>query len=168
MFRVSLTVEGVVIVDRVLQGIEERARDLGPVWPNVVQVFQGIVAKAFDSEGGSTGAPWAPLTPSTNADRVRKGFPPAHPILQRSGKLRRALTIGEGAAIISSPTSMQYVVSQQETPYFKYHQSNAPRKRLPRRAPVLLTADDKTALVHPIRLYITGRDPNAPRRARVG
>jgi hypothetical protein len=31
---------------------------------------------------------------------------------------------------------------------------------------VLLTADDRTALMHPVRLYLTGRDPNAPRRAR--
>jgi hypothetical protein len=80
----------------------------------------------------------------------------------------RALTIGEGAAVVTTPTSMRYIVSNQETPYFKYHQSRAPRTRLPRRAPVLLTADDRTAIVHPIRLWITGRDPNAPRRARVG
>jgi phage gpG-like protein len=41
--------------------------------------------------------------------------------------------------------------------YFKYHQSNKPRKRLPRRAPVLLTADDRHALMRPIRLYLTGQ-----------
>jgi hypothetical protein len=168
MFRINLSVEGEVVIDRVLQGIEDRTRDLTPVWPTVVTIFRGIVAKAFATEGGSTGAPWAPLAPRTQADRKRQGFPPAHPILQRTGKLMRALTIGEGAAVVTTPVSLRYVVSNQETPYFKYHQSRAPRTRLPRRAPVLLTADDRTAIVHPIRLWITGRDPNAQRRSRVG
>jgi hypothetical protein len=50
---------------------------------------------------------------------------------------------------------------------FAFHQSTRPRKKLPRRAPVLLTADDRTAMMHPVRLYVTGRDPNAPRRAAI-
>jgi hypothetical protein len=66
-----------------------------------------------------------------------------------------------------SPTALDYLLSE-EFGYFKYHQSRAPRSKLPRRAPVLLTADDRNALVFPIRLYITGRDINAPRRASVG
>jgi hypothetical protein len=168
MFRVSMTIEGDVVIDRVLQGIEDRARDLTPVWPRVVEIFRRIVAKAFETEGASTGAPWPQLKPRTQADRKRLGLPPAHPILQRTGALLRALTIGEGAFVATTPSSMRYIVSEQEAGHFKYHQSNRPRTRLPRRAPVLLTADDRTALVHPIRLYITGRDPNAPQRARVG
>jgi hypothetical protein len=32
--------------------------------------------------------PWAPLAASTQADRRRKGFPPAHPILQRTQQAR--------------------------------------------------------------------------------
>lgn len=168
MYRINVSVEGEVIVDRLLQGIEDRARDLTPVWPYVVRVFREIVAKAFASEGASTGAPWAPLAESTQADRRRHGFPPAHPILRRTGALMRALTIGDGAYVSTSPTTMRYLISEQDVPYFKYHQSRRPRTRLPRRAPVLLTADERTALMHPIRLYITGRDASAPRRARVG
>lgn len=168
MYRINVSVEGEVVVDRLLQGIEDRARDLTPVWPSVVQVFRTIVAKAFGSEGASTGAPWQQLAESTQADRQRHGFPPAHPILQRTQKLMRALTIGDGAYVSTSPSTMQYLVSEQDVPYFKYHQSRRPRTRLPRRAPVLLTADDRTALMHPIRLWITGRDINAPRRPRVG
>lgn len=168
MYRVQMTVEGEVIVDRVLQGIEDRARDISPAWPAVIRVFQQIQTQVFASEGGSTGAPWPQLAPSTQAQRRRLGFGPQHPILQRTGTLMRALTIGEGAYISTTPTTLRYLLSQETVPYFKYHQSLRPRKRLPRRAPVLLTADERTALMHPIRLYITGRDVNAPRRARVG
>lgn len=166
MFRVTMTVENDVVVDRLLQGIDERANDLGPVWPNVVAEFQKVVGPAFDTEGASTGAPWQPLAARTQAERRRLGFPPAHPILERTGTLKRALTIGEGAYISMQPQRMQYIVSG-DVGYFKYHQSKAPRTRLPRRAPVELTADERTAIVHPIRLYITGRDPNAPRRAPI-
>lgn len=168
MFRISLTVEGDLVVDRLLKGIEDRARDLSPAWPAVVKAFQEITAKAFASEGASTGAPWRPLAESTQRDRARKGFPPAHPILERTGTLKRALTMGEGAFVSSTPSTLRYLVSAEAAGYFKYHQSNRPRTRLPRRAPVLFTADDRTAIVHPIRLYITGRDPSAPRRASVG
>lgn len=167
MFRITMTVDGETVIDRVLRGIEDRASDLSPVWAQVVAVFQGIVAKAFETEGASTGAPWAQLARSTQAERKRLGYGPAHPILKRTGTLERALTIGDGAAILTTPSSMRYVVSNDAAGYFKYHQSVLPRKKLPRRAPVLLTADDRTAIAHPIRLYITGRDPNGPRRASV-
>lgn len=157
MFRVTLTVEGDVVIDRMLRGIESRATNLEPIWPAVVKVFRTVVDRAFRSEGSSTGAPWKPLAPRTQADRKRLGFPPAHPILQRTCALRRALTIGEGAFVATTASSMRYVVSDEAAGYFKYHQSKQPRTRLPRRAPVLLTADDATAIVRPIRLYITGR-----------
>jgi hypothetical protein len=109
---------------------------------------------------------WPQLAASTQADRRRKGFSPAHPILHRTGMLERALTIGEGAFVATTPTSLRYVLGE-DVDYFKYHQSNRPRTRLPRRAPVLLSEDDKTEIVRPIRLWITGRDPNAPRRSPV-
>lgn len=167
MYRIQMSVEGELVVDRVLQGLEDRARDVSPAWPQVVTVFRQIVAKAFATEGGSTGAPWPALAPSTQAQRRRLGYGAAHPILQRTTQLQRALTIGEGAYIATSPTSLRYILDERNARISTYHQSRRPRTRLPRRAPVLLTADDRTALMHPIRLYITGRDPNAPRRSRV-
>jgi hypothetical protein len=166
MFRVTMVLEGDVVIDRVLRGIESRAAApfTDPaVVTAVVAAFRAITARAFASEGASTGASWAPLTPSTQRDRQRQGFPPAHPILQRTGKLLRALTVGDGAFVATRPTGLTYRLGA-EVGYFTYHQSSRPRTKLPRRAPVLLTADDKTALVHPIRLSLTGRDPSAPSR----
>jgi hypothetical protein len=162
--RISFSVEGVVEIDRVFAGIEARMTDLRPAWAGVVQAFQTIVAAAFASEGKSTGAAWKPLAASTQADRKRQGFPPAHPILERTGTLKRALTVGDGAHVVSRPQLMQYHLEPEIAQVFAYHQSNRPRTRLPRRAPVLLTADNKTAIVHPIRLYLTGRDGATSRR----
>lgn len=168
MFRMTFSVEGEVVVDRMLQGIADRMTDLSPAWPKVIETLQEIFARAFATEGGSTGSAWPQLAPRTQADRRRQGFAPAHPILQCTGKLSRALTTGEGAYFRTTPTIFEYLLSQQEVGYFPYHQSRAPRSRIPRRAPVQFTGDDQSAVVFPIRLYVTGRDINAPRRQRVG
>lgn len=156
MLRVTVTVGDEAVFDRVIQGIqdiEQRSTNLQPFWPHLVGVFQGIVAKAFASEGSSTGAPWAQLAPSTQAERRRLGFPPAHPILERTGTLKRALTVGQGAFVATTPSSMRYIVSEQTVPYFKYFHGS--RARLPRRVPTLLTPQNRKQLWDSIQLYIT-------------
>jgi hypothetical protein len=167
LFQITFAVEGVTVVDRVLAGIETRASDLRGAWPDVVRAFQAVIARAFDTEGASTGAPWPELAPSTQRDRARHGFPPAHPILQRTQQLKRALTLGDGAAVVTTPISMRYVLAPEIAEKFWPHQSAGARAKLPRRAPVLLTEDDKHAIVRPIRLWITGHDPSAPQRSPV-
>jgi hypothetical protein len=156
--RVTVMEEGAVVIDRILAGMEDRiaAPLQNPgVISGVLAAFHIITAKAFSTEGASTGAPWRQLARSTQAERKRMGFPAAHPILQRTQRLMRSLVYGEGARVATRPTSLSYVVGP-EVGYFRFHQSRRPRKVLPRRAPVLLTADDRTKLLHPIRLYITG------------
>lgn len=168
-FRIGVSIEGEQVVDRVLQGIEDRARDLTPAWPFVVAEFQAIMARAFATEGASTDAgAWKPLAKRTQKEREKQGFPPAHPILQRTGRLRAALTEGTGAFVRTRPQSMQYLLASEpdSVASFPYHQSRRPRAHLPRRAPVSFTADNRTAVVHPLRLHLTGRDPSAPRRSQ--
>jgi hypothetical protein len=161
----SVTMEGEVLVDRLVKGVESRMANVMPAWPAVVRQFREIMTFAFFTEGGSTGAKWPELAATTQADRARKGFPAAHPILRRTGKLERSLvTGGEGSILKPSPTRLEIGT---EVSYFPYHQSNRPRAKLPRRAPVLLTADDRTALMHPLRLWVTGKDPDAPQRAPI-
>jgi Phage virion morphogenesis family len=166
--RFTFAVEGEVVVDRVLAGLESRASNISPAWPAVVTEFRAIVGRAFATEGASTGAPWKPLAAATQEDRRRQGYPAAHPILQRTARLQRALTTGEGAHVGTGPTSLRYIVGGEAGRIFAFHQSTRPRAKLPRRAPVLLTADDRTAMMHPVRLFLTGRDPNAPRRRAIG
>jgi len=45
----------------------------------------------FDEQRAGSGAGWAALRPATMADRLLQGFPPARPILQRTGDYRRTL-----------------------------------------------------------------------------
>jgi hypothetical protein len=147
--------EGDVLIQRQLEGLEDRLLDMTPAWPAVLRVFRGIMRAAFASEGGSTGQPWAQLAESTAKEREREGFGGRHPILARTHTLERALTTeGGGSIIVQQP---RYFAVAVDVDYFKFHQSKAPRRKLPRRAPINLTQDNKTQLLHPIRLYVTGR-----------
>lgn len=165
MLRIRLSIEGDLVIDRVFAGIDARAQDLTPAWPAVVRAFRAIVRSAFATEGASTGTTWPGLAARTQDDRRRKGFGPAHPILQRTQRLLRSLVLGsDGGFVEASPASLAIGT---DVDYFKYHQSNRPRFKIPRRAPVLLTADDRHELLRPIRLYLTGHNPDAPMRQAV-
>jgi hypothetical protein len=75
--------------------------------------------------------------------------------LARTHTLERSLTSEGGASVIVQMP--RYFAVAVDLDYFKYHQSKAPRRKIPRRAPINLTQDNKTQLLHPIRLYVTGR-----------
>lgn len=47
------------------------------------------VLSRFESEGDDVSGKWAPLSDYTVQDRAARGFPPAHPILRRTGALRK-------------------------------------------------------------------------------
>lgn len=153
--------EGEEVISRELAGLESRMGDMTPAWPAVLAVFRTIMTRAFVTEGASTGSPWPQLAASTVKQREREGFGGAHPILARTHALERALTTEGGASIVVELPN--YFAVSVDLDYFKYHQSKAPRKKIPRRAPINLTQDDKTALLHPIRLYVRGLSPDTAR-----
>lgn len=161
--RFSVDIGGVTAVAYRLQRIEDNAHDLRPVWPAVLAEFRAIVQQAFDTEGGSTASgAWAPLSPRTVAIRARlmagagEGIGeggPAHPILQLSGRLRRALTTdGPNSTVTTTPTSLRYAVGA-PVGYFAFHQSGT--RKMPRRAPVDLTTEQRHRLIGPIATHIT-------------
>jgi hypothetical protein len=151
--------EGEAILARDLDGIAERAEDMRPAWPAVIAYFRQMVEKAFATEGASTGQKWPGLKLATAQDRLRKGFAGFHPILQRTGELKRSIDGGGGGFVEATTTSLAIGSND---PVFWYHQSRKPRKRLPRRAPVLTTAADRTELMRPVALHLRGLDPSAP------
>lgn len=159
MFTIRGYLEGEVLIERQLDALENRISDLTPAWPAVLATFRAIQRAAFSSEGASTGQPWQPLADSTKRQRASQGFPPEHPILVRTHTLERALTSDSGASYtVEMPRYFAVVV---DLDYFKFHQSNQPRNVLPRRAPISLTQDDKYRVMHPIRLYVRGLEPNS-------
>lgn len=157
---VSGFLDGLQIIDRRLAAIEERANDVSPAYPAVERVFNEITRRTFETEGASSAAgAWKPLALSTERDRARKGFSPAHPILVRRGDMKASVTgRTSDTIIVSTPT---YFAIGSDDPKVKYHQSTRPRKKIPRRPLFDPTQDDKHALIRPIRQYVTGHDPDA-------
>jgi len=127
-FRLRFTIEGVPELSRILEVTHKKVSDFRvPLWKSS-RLILNDVERQFVTEGGLSGG-WTPLTASTVAGRLRAGYGGAHPILQKTGSLRKSFY----AYVDSKKT-----VISSKSPYFAFHQSRAPRTRLPRRAMLLL------------------------------
>lgn len=166
LFRFRFVFDGEAVMDREIAALETRltAPLSGPgVVDEMVSVFRAAVREAFNTEGKSTGVPWKGLAPSTQQERRRLGFGAAHPILRRTNELLGSITGGGGGFVETTPTSLAIGSND---PVFWFHQSRRPRSRLPRRAMVLFTLRNKSDMLRPIMLHVTGRGVGAVRRAR--
>lgn len=70
------------------------ADELASPTADAIRPVQETIRAAFDFafEREGSAAAWAPLAPFTQRERRRLGYPPQHPILQRSGDYRRSFT----------------------------------------------------------------------------
>ena len=95
--------------------------DMRPMWREVSDVLRDEMTSVFDAEGPG----WAPLAIATQADRVKHGFPAAHPILNRTGALRASLESQGGDHIEEiNPLSMVWGT---RVPYADAHQEGTAR-----------------------------------------
>jgi phage gpG-like protein len=168
MLRVTITgyLDGAQIINRQLDALEARLTDASPAWPATLAVFQSLARATFSTEGASNAAgKWPELKPSTQAERRRQGYGAAHPILQRTRTLMRSVTQRTGDTILVQTPNYFGVGSA--VPWIVYHQSTAPRKKLPRRAVVDFTTDDRHEMVRPLRQHLTGLDPVGRRQSHI-
>lgn len=162
MLDVRIVIDGEVVVSRRLNALADRAEDISPAAPHVQREWHAQRARIFRSEGASGGSPWAPLSIWTARSRASQGYPPFHPILQRTKRLMRSLTSAGGdSLLIATPRS---IALGSDVEYLRYHKRGT--SRMPKRNPVATTADDRHALVRPIRRWVTGHDPGAAVRGR--
>lgn len=88
------------------------------LYHRVDPLLQGWAAEAFATETDPTGQKWKPLKQVTNDNfRVPMGFPPAHPINERTGELRKAYT--QKGEIVVIPGVETDVVLQNPTAQIK-------------------------------------------------
>lgn len=127
---ISFEIEGDVQMVRQLQGISRDLKDWTPEFRKTGSSLSKTFKDNFDSEGSMLGRPWARLQPTTLAQKVRRGHPAN--ILQGTGKMKNSFE--------SSPGKFEVVI-RNTAPYFPYHQSNQPRRKLPRR--VMMRLDEK-------------------------
>lgn len=130
------SIEGDTQMLRGLQGIDADMKDWSDEFKKTGELLKASFKGNFASSGAELGSPWAPLKPSTIADKTRRGFP--LDILVRTGSMR------EGFRSQARPLS---VVVRNIVPYFPFHQSNRPRSKLPRRVMMKLDAKRKQQIV---------------------
>jgi len=128
--RLKWRIEGVTELGRILHKMQRKVTDFKePLWKSSKLVLADI-ERNFDTEGSLVGG-WKKLAPSTVAGRIRAGYGGEHPILQRTGALKRSF--------YAYVDSKKAIVSSKGIHYYKYHQSRLPRTNLPRRAMLVLT-----------------------------
>lgn len=129
-----------------------RIQDLQPVNEKLIEEFRNEIKLQFETQGGRSGFPWAPLKPSTIRGRVRAGFPPG-PILVRTGALRDSLVESHHALGCKSNTPKGWFIGTQ-VKYAVYHQSRSPRTKIPRRAFLAITRQFKLFVIRTIHRFV--------------
>lgn len=118
--QITWQIEGKKELSRNLRGVSLEMKDwrapLDRAATKLVRVFSDDV---FTTKGKAVGSTWAPLSPATIARKAHGNTP-----LIETGRMQSSFT---------KAVHPDYAVIGNDTPYFKYHQSNQPRKRLPRR-----------------------------------
>lgn len=143
-FRLKWTIEGVPELSRVLLMTHQKVSDFKKPLFKASQLILKDVERNFETEGGLVGG-WSPLAESTVKGRLRQGYGGSHPILQRTGALKKSFY---------SYTDSKKAIITSRSPYFVYHQSRRPRKVLPRRAMLVLTERTRQNIVEEFHKFL--------------
>ena len=116
--QISWKIQGEQQMMRRLRTIRIEMKDWTPAFKKTADELKGIFSNdVFRTEGGAIGRHWPALKPASAA-KTRKGM------LDVTGRMRKSfetLYKADKAVVWNSVF------------YFKYHQSNKPRRKLPRR-----------------------------------
>jgi phage gpG-like protein len=136
-------IEGTTELSRNLLGIAQTARDWTPAFAKSGEdLIEFFSYEVFESEGAAIDAPWQALDPRY-AKAKEKKYPDSG-ILQATGTMRQSFMQRYDATSLTIWNAAEY---------FKYHQSNQPRTRLPRRVMMRLTEDLKQMIVKNFHTY---------------
>lgn len=137
MFKLSWTIEGEKQLSRNLRGISETMGDWKPAFTKIAKDLKDVYANdVFKTKGGAIGENWPPLKPSYLAAKRKAGYS-AQPLV-KTGQMQKAF---KSLAKTDSATIWNSIA------YSKYHQSNQPRRKLPRRVMMKLGSDQKEMVV---------------------
>lgn len=132
---ISVTLEGEQQVHRKLLIVANGITDFSNPLRNIGGELQKTFQLNFAQEGALFGG-WA--------DR-KKDYP--WPILNKTGRMRQGFRQNVG---------METLTITNVVPYFKYHQSNKERTRLPRRVMMMIDNDRRNFIVKEFQAYIVG------------
>lgn len=144
MVLISWSIEGEKQISRRLRGLETSLKDFKKPLEIIATKLQKTFADdVFTSQGKAVQESWPRLSPYTIAMKAKKGYP-STPLIA-TGAMKEGFR-----SIVSSDQAVLYNVED----YFKYHQSNKPRKKLPRRVMMKLGNQQREMVQKEFQLYI--------------
>ena len=136
-FALSFSIEGEQQLMRRFKGIEKEMGDWTPAFKESIETLKDIFGnKVFETKGAVIGETWENLDPEYQ--RWKSMHYPGKGILEASGAMRRSFETmfkADQAAIWNTAS------------YFAYHQSKAPRSKLPRRVMMALAEEQRQIVV---------------------
>lgn len=134
MITLSASIEGEKQLSRRLMKIPDNIGSFREPLDKIGREVRLSVDANFSSRGALFGERWSP----------RKDSKP-HPLLEKTGVMRNAFAQNLGPA---------YVEIFNPTEYFKFHQSNKPRRKLPRRVMLKLDEIRKRFIVREFQAHV--------------
>ncbi len=143
-FRIDWSIEGEQQLSRRLIGLGTGLRDYQKPFNRSANMLQSLFSnEVFDTQGAVIGEQWKRLSPYTVAQKARRGLPIVP--LQSTGRMRRSF---------KTQVSTDQAVIYNTAEYFKFHQSKAPRSRLPRRVMMKLGILQREQIIKVFQAYI--------------
>lgn len=104
--------------DRVFTALDDALASLPEIMRDeALPQVRAELRRNFLTEGANTGRRWAALKPSTQRERARRGYGPAHPILRRRGVLMREV-VGARSSVRSGGGAVELRISPDRTVRF--------------------------------------------------
>lgn len=128
VLKISAAIEGDQKVDALFQRMIRGVTDYSEPLKEANRYMRGQISRNFNSEGTHMGKKWAALDPDYASQKNKSH--PGKQILEKTGKMKRSF---------KSEVSSSRVTISNAAPYFKFHQSKRPRKKLPRRVMLDIT-----------------------------
>lgn len=130
-------------MSRRLRIMADKVRDWSPAFQDTARELKNIFSNdVFQTEGGIIDEHWSPLKQAYAIQKAKKF--PGKGILEATGDMRNSfmtLWRPDMAQVWNTAT------------YFKYHQSNQPRTRLPRRVMMKLALQQREQVVKIFHYY---------------
>lgn len=144
MVLISWSIEGEKQISRRLRGLETSLKDFKKPLEIIANKLQKTFSDdVFATQGKAVQESWPRLSPYTIAMKAKRGYP-STPLIA-TGAMKEGFR-----SIVSSDQAVLYNVED----YFKYHQSNKPRKKLPRRVMMKLGNQQREMVQKEFQLYI--------------
>jgi len=141
--KLSWSIEGEKKLLRKLRNIGEGVKDWTPAFEKASTKLKDIFSNdVFKTRGAVIGESWQPLKPKYLAQKRRQGY--VDDPLIKTGLMKSSFV---------SEVTKDYAIISNTAEYFKYHQSNKPRNKIPRRVMMKIDNPQKTMIVREFQVY---------------